>query len=315
MTAPTRDRLARVLGVSRAVVGVGALVRPQLVRRCLGGEGATGDTVARLFAIREVAVAAAALQRDPAGRRVGLAWGVVVDSVDVVSVVWGSRHDVNGRCGADRWRGPVCGRRCVHPHPLRTSPGGRSRLTIRGPPSLSPAADWQAFRARSDTAFNELVVLRNAPLCRAAECAGAAEPTRPKRPRDRPHLSRFQASDAPVQAGGTERNGNAEGNRSENRSRGGGCRRGGGNRRGDTAERERNCSSGEGLDEGGEHGAEPLTEVGEQRREAATHIIVHCTGPCAPGPARSKRPVGLAAGSPSDHCRDPAVVRRDDDHR
>jgi hypothetical protein len=95
MTA-TQARLIRFLGVTRAAVGVGALVRPQLVYRCLGvNAGADGDTVARLFAIREVAVAAAALQPDPTGRRLGLAAGVLVDSVDVVSVAMGSRHGVS----------------------------------------------------------------------------------------------------------------------------------------------------------------------------------------------------------------------------
>ncbi|MCZ4586208.1 hypothetical protein ACVH9Z_20455 [Rhodococcus opacus] len=95
MTA-TRARLIRFLGVTRATVGVAALVRPRLVYRCLGvSAGADGDTVARLFAIREVAVAAAALQPDPTGRRLGLAVGVIVDSVDAVSVAMGSRKGVS----------------------------------------------------------------------------------------------------------------------------------------------------------------------------------------------------------------------------
>ncbi|MFD6064307.1 hypothetical protein [Rhodococcus wratislaviensis] len=93
----TRARLIGFLGVTRAAVGVAALMRPQLVYRCLGvSAGADGDTVARLFAIREIAVAAAALQPDPTGRRVGLATGVLVDSVDVISVAVGRRHGDSG---------------------------------------------------------------------------------------------------------------------------------------------------------------------------------------------------------------------------
>ncbi|WP_252190324.1 MULTISPECIES: hypothetical protein [unclassified Rhodococcus (in: high G+C Gram-positive bacteria)] len=41
--------------------------------------------MARLFAIREVAVGAAALQPDPTGHRLGLAAGVLVDSAGVIS--------------------------------------------------------------------------------------------------------------------------------------------------------------------------------------------------------------------------------------
>lgn len=95
---PTRDRLVRFLGVTRAAAGLGVLVRPRLVYRCLGVSAADdGDAVARLFAIREVAVAASALQSDPTGRRFGLATGVVVDSVDVISVLLGSRHGATGK--------------------------------------------------------------------------------------------------------------------------------------------------------------------------------------------------------------------------
>ena len=91
----TRARLIQFLGVTRAAAGVAALVRLRLVYRCLGAS-AGADTVARLFAIREVAVAAAVLQPDPTGRRLGLATGVLVDSVDVISVAVGRRHGVSG---------------------------------------------------------------------------------------------------------------------------------------------------------------------------------------------------------------------------
>ncbi|MCE5288307.1 MAG: hypothetical protein LLG14_03605 [Nocardiaceae bacterium] len=90
---PTCDRLVQFLGITRAAAGLGVLVRPRLVYRCLGVSAADdGDAVARLFAIREVAVAASALQSDPTGRRFGLATGVFVDSVDVLSLALGSRH-------------------------------------------------------------------------------------------------------------------------------------------------------------------------------------------------------------------------------
>ncbi|CAM3666298.1 hypothetical protein [Smaragdicoccus niigatensis] len=90
---PTHDRLVRFLGVTRAAAGFGILVRPRLVYRCLGvGAADDGDAVARLFAIREVAVAASALQSDPMGRQFGVATGIFVDSVDVISLVFGSRH-------------------------------------------------------------------------------------------------------------------------------------------------------------------------------------------------------------------------------
>ncbi|NKY74880.1 hypothetical protein HGB39_26645 [Rhodococcus opacus] len=85
MTA-NRARLIRFLGATRTPVGVAALVRPQLVPLPLGiSAGSDGDTVARLFAIREVAVGAAALQPDPTGHRLGLAAGVLVDSAGVIS--------------------------------------------------------------------------------------------------------------------------------------------------------------------------------------------------------------------------------------
>lgn len=98
MTPQTRHWLSRGLGLTRAAVGLAAVIRPQLARRSLGVDNTAGDdggTTARMFGIRDVAIAAATLSNDPTIQNTGLRLGVLVDSVDVTSVLLGRRHGVS----------------------------------------------------------------------------------------------------------------------------------------------------------------------------------------------------------------------------
>ena len=98
MSPARRELVVRTLGAIRAVVGLSTLVRPRLAGVVLGAGGAAGrdgGAVARMFGVRDVAIAAATLHPDPAVRETGLRLGLVCDAVDVVSVVLGRRGGVS----------------------------------------------------------------------------------------------------------------------------------------------------------------------------------------------------------------------------
>lgn len=98
MTPQTRQRLVRGLGLTRTAVGLAVVIRPRLARRSLGVDntlGGDGGTIARMFGIRDAAIAAATLSNDPTIQNTGLRLGVLVDSADVASVLLGRRHGVS----------------------------------------------------------------------------------------------------------------------------------------------------------------------------------------------------------------------------
>jgi hypothetical protein len=80
------DAMRTVLGGTRAAIGVGGWVAPDLTARVFGFDPArTNRFVTRLFAAREVALATALLTAGPARLPTAAAVGVVVDSADALA--------------------------------------------------------------------------------------------------------------------------------------------------------------------------------------------------------------------------------------
>lgn len=68
MNSTNRQLIVRGLGVTRSLVGLSALLRPQLANLSLGVDqttGPDGGTAARMFGIHDAAIAAATLNPDP----------------------------------------------------------------------------------------------------------------------------------------------------------------------------------------------------------------------------------------------------------
>lgn len=98
MNTRTRTLVVRGLGVTRMAVGVSTYLLPRLAPRSLGvatTDGGDGGTVARMFGIRDAALAAATLSADPAVRSAGLRLGVVADLADTVAVLRGRKSGVS----------------------------------------------------------------------------------------------------------------------------------------------------------------------------------------------------------------------------
>lgn len=91
-----RSLIARGLGIARLAIGLSAFGRPALARRSLGiaVPDTDGGTVARMFGIRDVALALATLSSDPVVRNTGLRLGALADAGDAVAVVFGRRGGV-----------------------------------------------------------------------------------------------------------------------------------------------------------------------------------------------------------------------------
>jgi hypothetical protein len=93
----TRTLVVRGLGIIRIVVGLSTFVRPQLARRSLGvgtAGDADGGTVARMFGIRDAALAVATLSADPTVQYTGLRLGVLADIADTAAVIAGRKSGV-----------------------------------------------------------------------------------------------------------------------------------------------------------------------------------------------------------------------------
>lgn len=94
MKDTTIPLLARGLGVMRTAMGVLALARPHVVIRSLGRQHPSGpdsEALARMFGIRDVALAALTLRASPQARRAGLRLGVLADSADAVFIAMAAR--------------------------------------------------------------------------------------------------------------------------------------------------------------------------------------------------------------------------------
>lgn len=97
MNSKNRAFVVRALGVVRMVVGLSTFIRPRLARRSLGvgvAGDADGGTVARMFGVRDAALAAATLSADPTVRDTGLRLGVVADVADTAAVLLGRRSEM-----------------------------------------------------------------------------------------------------------------------------------------------------------------------------------------------------------------------------
>ncbi|MFI7671987.1 hypothetical protein [Nocardia sp. NPDC049526] len=94
-----RSLIIRSLGVTRLAVGLSTFVNPRLARRSLGiaDRDADGGTVARMFGIRDAALAIATLSNDPVVRNAGVRLGVLADAADTVAIVNGRRAGVTTR--------------------------------------------------------------------------------------------------------------------------------------------------------------------------------------------------------------------------
>jgi hypothetical protein len=89
--------LTRGLGVTRTAMGLVGLARPQLVARGLGGTSPSSpdsEVLARMFAIRDIALATLALGDEAQTRRVGLRLGVLADSADAIVIVLAARKSL-----------------------------------------------------------------------------------------------------------------------------------------------------------------------------------------------------------------------------
>lgn len=77
--------IRRGLGITRAAMGLVALARPQVIARALGmayPASAESYALARMFGIRDIALATLTLSADPQVRKAGLRLGVFADSAD-----------------------------------------------------------------------------------------------------------------------------------------------------------------------------------------------------------------------------------------
>jgi hypothetical protein len=102
MNPNTRAALTACLGVIRMCVGLTSLLWPKTAYRSLGvpaTAGPDGGTVTRMFGIRDAAIAAATLSRDPSVQLTGLRLGALADVVDVGSVLLGRRGGAISRGG------------------------------------------------------------------------------------------------------------------------------------------------------------------------------------------------------------------------
>jgi hypothetical protein len=120
-------------------MGLVALARPQLVTRGLGGNSPSspdGEAVARMFGIRDVALATLALSADAQTRRAGLRLGVLADSADALFIVLAARKSLQlGVACLTAGFATVCaGAGLVAQYlELETHPGRRSRRRRRHP--------------------------------------------------------------------------------------------------------------------------------------------------------------------------------------
>lgn len=100
MNPSTRALVVRGLGITRLIVGLSTFARPRIAPRSLGirTEPADGGTLARMFGIRDAALAVATLSADPAVRESGLRLGLLCDAADTAAVL-------RGRCSGVTTRG------------------------------------------------------------------------------------------------------------------------------------------------------------------------------------------------------------------
>lgn len=85
---------ARTLGGLRLVVGVSGYASPGLTWTVAGmgtPESASAEVATRLFAARELALAAGALSSDPAVRRATIGVGIAIDALDATAYAAGLR--------------------------------------------------------------------------------------------------------------------------------------------------------------------------------------------------------------------------------
>lgn len=85
----TTTKTHRTLVALRVVVGVSSWLAPRRTWSLAGlgrpSDRGSSDAVTRLFGVRDLTLAWAAAQSDPAAVRTALRTGVVIDSVDTVS--------------------------------------------------------------------------------------------------------------------------------------------------------------------------------------------------------------------------------------
>lgn len=86
--------ISRGLGITRGTMGLVALARPQLIARGLGVEYSSSGALARMFGIRDVALAALAMDADARIRRTGLRLGVLADSADAFFILRTARNSL-----------------------------------------------------------------------------------------------------------------------------------------------------------------------------------------------------------------------------
>jgi hypothetical protein len=87
----------RGLGIARAAMGFVALARPQLIARTLGmayPASAESHALARMFGIRDIALATLTLATDAQVRRAGLRLGVLADCADAFFIVQTARKSL-----------------------------------------------------------------------------------------------------------------------------------------------------------------------------------------------------------------------------
>jgi hypothetical protein len=95
MKDATQHVLARGLGVTRTAMGVLALARPHVVSRSPGRKHPSSpdsEALARMFGIRDLALAVLTLSVSPRTRRAALRLGVLADSADAVFIAIAARR-------------------------------------------------------------------------------------------------------------------------------------------------------------------------------------------------------------------------------
>jgi hypothetical protein len=101
----------RGLGITRAAMGLVALTRPRLIARTLGMDysaRAASDALARMFGIRDIALATLTLGTDAQVHRAGLRLGVLADGADAFFIAQAARNPLPVNVAGAAWFAALC---------------------------------------------------------------------------------------------------------------------------------------------------------------------------------------------------------------
>jgi hypothetical protein len=101
----------RGLGIARAAMGFVALARPQLIARTLGmayPASAESHALARMFGIRDIALATLTLGTDAQVHRAGLRLGVLADGADAFFIARAARNPLPVNVAGAAWFAALC---------------------------------------------------------------------------------------------------------------------------------------------------------------------------------------------------------------